>query len=264
MKKVILALVFLIVLIFLYGKYIEVNYFNINSYTINATVPESFKNLKIVQFSDILYDGNTKTIDKVIDKINNEDADILIFTGDLFKKGISYKDDDYDYLKTSLKKLKSSLYKLAVIGDNDSEYLNNYKDILYEAEFQLLDNENKLLFYEDETPINVIGLTDLSNIDNLIDTANTNYNLVITHKPDYADDLTSKNINTIICGHSLGGVIKIPYYGGIIKKNGSKKYVNDYYKLNDMEVFISNGIGYDNMNFRLFNAPSISVYKFAK
>ncbi len=266
MKRFIIILILILAIIFLYGRYIEINNFKIKEYTINnENIPETFKELKIVHFSDILYEKNynKKMLDTLLKKINDEEADIIIFSGDLFKQGQSYNEEDYNTLKEYFKKMNANLYKFAVIGDNDTNYLENYKDILYESDFTLLDNENKLLFYKTEIPINIIGITNLDNINDLLVTEiDYNYSIAITHEPDYSDDLSNLGINTIFSGHSLGGIINLPFYGGIIKKNGANKYVSNYYKINNSEVYISNGIGYEKFNFRLFNTPSINVYRF--
>ena len=247
MKKIIFSIILIILVLFLYGKFIEVNNFKINNYNIHSeNIPDSFKDLKIVHFSDLLYESETS--DKHLeDIVTNEE----------------YTDDDYVKLKKFLNNMEASLYKYAVIGDNDNSKLDKYKDILYEANFNLLDNENMLFFYKDTTPINIIGLTNTDNFATLLETdVEYDYTLVITHKPDLILNLTSYDIDTIISGHSLGGIIEIPFYGGIIKKDGAKTYINDYYKLNNTEIFISNGLGYEDFNFRLFNTPSINVYRF--
>lgn len=266
MKKIFILLFLIIFCLFLYGKYVEINNFNVKEYTLkNEFIKDSFKELKIVHFSDLLYkvNSNSDILKDTITKINEQKADILIFTGDLFYKDEKYTEKDFVYLKENLKNLEANLFKFAIIGDNDKEFLDEYKDILYESEFTLLDNENKLIFYKDTTPINLVGLTNLDNIDDLLNTEiETNYNIVLIHKPDNLEKLSKLNINTILSGHSLGGVINIPYYGGIIKKDGSKTYINDYYKLNNTEIYISNGLGNEKYNFRLFNTPSINVYRF--
>lgn len=265
MKKVICSVIILLLSLFLYGKYIEVNNFKIKEYTIkNDNIPETFQELKIVHFSDLLYvSGNEQKLNKLVENINNTKADIIIFSGDLFKNSEKYSNEDLDVLKKFLKQMEASLYKYAVIGDNDKYYLEEYKDILYEADFKLLDNENELLFYKDITPINIIGLTDTDNISDLLVTEiPCEYNLAIIHEPDNLTKINEYNIDTVLSGHSLGGILNIPYYGGLVKKNGSTTYINDYYKLNDTEIFISNGLGYEKFNFRLFNTPSINVYRF--
>lgn len=265
MKKILTIIILLLFCLFLYGKYIEINNFKINEYTIhNENIPESFKELKIVHFSDVLYvNKNDNKLKDIITKINEQNPDIVIFSGDLFNDNQNYTEDDYINLKNHLNNINASLFKFAVIGDNDEKHLDKYKDILYESNFTLLDNENKLIFYKDITPINIIGLTNLENIGNLLETDVTyNYSLVIIHKPDYLENLSQYNIDTILSGHSLGGIINIPFYGGLITKDDAKTYINDYYKLNNTEIFISNGIGNEKYEFRLFNTPSINIYRF--
>lgn len=267
MKKIIFCIIIIIISLFLYGKYIEVNNFKIREYTIKTNkIPDSFKGLKIVHFSDLLYvPDNENKLKDLIETINSIQADIIIFSGDLLKKDETYNNEDYNLLKNSLKKMEASLYKYAVIGDNDEKFLENYKDILYESDFNLLDNQNMLLFYKDITPINIIGITDTFKINELLATDTVyEYSLVITHKPDNLIELSNFSVDTVLSGHSLGGIANIPFYGGIIKKNGASSYINDYYQLNNSEIFISNGLGYEKYNFRLFNTPSINVYRFAK
>ncbi len=267
MKKFLVIIVLLLILTFLYGRFIEVNNLKVNYYNLpSSNVPESFKELKIVHFSDLLYEPkDVKILDKLEKKVNNEDADIIIFSGDLLKEGVKYQDNDYKKLKDTLKKMSASLYKYAVIGDNDQKYLEEYKDILYESDFILLDNESKLLFYKDENPIRIMGLSDTSKVEELLQTdVDAKYTLAITHQPDNFKKISNYNINCVLSGHSLGGIINIPFYGGIIKKDGSKKYVNGNYTDNNSKLYIVNGLGYHKFNFRLFNSPSINVYKFGK
>ncbi len=266
MKKFIFIVILLIVLLFLYARYIEPEHYKVNEYTIiTSDIPDSFLDLKIVQFSDLLYDKDTDKLDKISKLINKEDADIVVFTGDLFNNKYTYKDSDYNNLKDFLTKIDASLYKYAVIGDNDNKYLNKYKDILYESNFILLDNENTLLFYKDNTPINIVGITNTKDITSLLETeVETNYNLVITHKPDLTKYLKEYEIDAILAGHSLGGVINIPYYGGLIKKDGAKTYIDKYYKVGNTQLYVNNGLGYKDINIRLFNSPSINTYRFKK
>ncbi len=269
MKKALVIVILTIVLLFLYGRYIEVKSFKTHEYTIkNENIPASFEDLKLVQFSDVLYEPETSEaiLKKVTKKINDLDADIIIFSGDLFKKGLKYKEDDYTKIKKYLTDMEASLYKLAVIGENDEENIQEYKDILYESGFNLLDNQNMLLFYKDEEPINIIGITNLDADFNTLLTTDVpyNYSLAISHTPDNFDELIKHNINTVLSGHSLGGMVNIPFYGGLIKKEGAQKYLNNYYKNGNNELYISNGLGYEKFNFRLFNTPSINIYRFSK
>lgn len=263
MKKIIFIIIILLFGIFLYGHYIEVNNFKAHEYEIKAEVPNSFKELKIIQVSDILYESKKENLDKIVDKINDLDADIIFFTGDLFKKEQTYTEDDYTYLAKSLSNMKSNYYKYAIIGDNDKNNLEKYKSIINEASFKLLDNESTLFFYKDKLPINIVGMQSDGNLDELL-TKDTDYDvaLVLTHEPDTINNINDARVKAVFAGHSLGGIINIPFYGGIIKKTGAKTYVDNYYIINNTELFISNGIGNESFNFRFLNTPSINIYRF--
>ena len=263
MRKFLIIIFLFLVLIFLYGRYIEPDKLIINEYTIESeTIPESFKELKFVHFSDLLYDGNITRLNKIKEKINSLKPDVVFFTGDLFKSNYNYSEEDYNDMESFLNGIEVLLYKYAIIGDNDYKHLEKYKDILDKADFILLDNSNFLLFYKENTPINIIGIYDNYEIEELLNNDITyDYSILLTHK---SDDIIFINdyVNLVLAGHSLGGIINVPYYGGLIKKEGANTYINNYYNVKNSLLYVSNGLGYENFNFRLFNTPSINVYRF--
>lgn len=267
MRKLISSLILVLIGIFLYGRYIEPSNIIVKEYSIEKdTIPESFKDLKILHFSDLLYDTNSSKLDKLKKIINNENADIIIFTGDLFNSDNTYNDDDYTNLENFLKDINASFYKYAISGENDEKYLDKYKELLSSSNFMLLDNASTLFFYKDITPIKIIGYKDNNaDINSLLESdVEYNYTLALTHKPDNIDYLKEYNIDSVFAGHSLGGVANIPYYGSLIKLDGSKTYIDDYYKVDNIDLFINNGIGYKKFEFRIFNTPRINVYRFNK
>ena len=89
------------------------------------------------------------------------------------------------------------------------------------------------------------------------------YKILLTHFPDNIDTIlnTNNNINLILSGHSLNGSINIPYLKKLFLPPNAKKYYEPYYKINNTNIYISNGIGVDKINFRLFNHPSINFYR---
>ena len=93
-----------------------------------------------------------------------------------------------------------------------------------------------------------------------------NYKIILVHEPDYIDTITSKynNINLVLAGHSHNGQINIPYIKKLLLPEGSKKYYNNYYKVNNTNLYISSGLGESKINFRLFNKPSINFYRINK
>ena len=168
-------------------------------------------------------------------------------------------------LKELLKNMDCTLYKYAVIGDNDE--INKYSEIMNDAQFKILDNESNYIFYKDVNPIKITGLTNLDNVSKAIsidDNLDTTFNLVITHYPDYFETLKNDDIDVMLAGHSLNGLVVLPFYGGIISTDWSKKYKYGSYEENNSKLFISGGIGTPKIEFRLFNKPEINLYSLQK
>lgn len=264
MKKIIIFLIVLLIGILLYAHFIETKNFKITEQSIQVNISESFNGFKIVQFSDLLI-ASTKTIDdleEIVNEINNLKPDIIVFTGDLIKKDYDIKDNEIEKIKELLKNLNCTLYKYATIGDNDQE---NYKEIMTDSDFIILDNESNYIFYQDITPIKITGITDVSDLEKALsisDDLDASYNIVITHQPDNIEILATYDIDLVLAGHSLLGQIRLPFIGGIIKKDGATKYIDNYYKVNDTIMYVSSGLGIDNnYYFRLFNKPEINLYR---
>ena len=65
----------------------------------------------------------------------------------------------------------------------------------------------------------------------------------------------------MLSGHSHNGQVRIPLIGKIYTPKGSKKYYEDYYNMNNKELFVSNGIGTSLLNMRFMSQPSINLYR---
>ncbi|MBQ4583993.1 MAG: metallophosphoesterase [Bacilli bacterium] len=248
--KIVLFILFFIILVIMFG-FLETKRFKIKEYNIiDKSLPSSFNGIKIVHFGDILYGTsiNKNMLKKIINEINTLKPDIVIFTGDLYPEGIKLTKDNEKDIKNILGKIDASLYKYAIKGDNDTD---NYNHIMSEAGFILLDNTKEKLYYKGNTPIIISNTTCEEDL----------FSIRLIHKPDDVDNLDFTNINLIIAGHSLNGQIRIPFYGGAIKKEGSKKYLDEKYMVNNIPFYITNGLGTNSFKFRLFNTPSFNLYR---
>lgn len=265
MKRLGMFLIIIIFVLGLYSRYIEINLFAINEYSIDADVPDSFKDLKIVHFSDTLI-NDWFTVDDLLDlveEINEINPDVIFFTGDLIDSDYNLSSDEEETIIEILDSLEASLYKFSIYGDNDLENELIYTEIMNESGFTLLNNETFLLFYKDNTPITITGITDLTEIESSYETeidTSESLNITLTHKPDNFSSLVNADI--IFAGHYLGGYINVPFMGALIHLDGADTYYEDYINENGKIMYISNGLGTDNYNFRFNNIPSINVYKF--
>lgn len=265
--NIFIILVIVSISIYLYARYTEHNKIVMNEHrVVSENLPLSFSGLKIIHFSD-LYFGNTtdiKEVDRLVEKINLVKPDLIIFTGNLYGNKIKKENE----LQASLLKLDSRLGKYAIKGNND--YYEDYENFMESINFVVLNNEYELIYNEDLTPIFLCGLSsslkEEVNLDNCNSYFTENeielYKIYAVHEGDPTKKIIEEsNPNLILSGNSLGGLIRIPFYGSLITPNGSKKYNNSYYKINNTEIFISNGIGTDDKPYRFLNKPSFNLYR---
>lgn len=267
MKKVLIAMIILLSFVLIDGFFINPNGFKIIEKKIYVdNLPESFEDFKILQISDLLI-SNKKDINRLKNikaKSNERKPDIIVFTGDLINSKNDLTDNDINDIIEILKSLECNLYKYSVIGDNDQKNIDLFNKIMNNSGFKILDNESTYLFYKDINPIKITGINTID-----VKTVETNeeltpmFNLVLMHYPDYADNLSFDNA-IALSGHSLKGKIRIPFYGGIIKKDGAKKYIDDYYEIDTNKLYVSGGIGTENVKFRFNNKPEINFYRLEK
>ena len=81
----------------------------------SASIPSSFDGVRLVQFSDVYIknEDDLKLVEKAVNEINRLEADIVLFTGDLFKEG-AINSNLSNQLIEILSQLNPSLAKLAV------------------------------------------------------------------------------------------------------------------------------------------------------
>ena len=272
LKKFLLFIIIIIALFVSYSMLIEPNFLQVKEYKIETKkISENFHGLKIIQISDINY-GNSFTetdLDRTITKVNELKPDIVLFTGNLIDKNIKIDDKNKKILITYLSKIETTLYKYAIYGSND--YNRTYEEIMQESNFTILDNEVKLIYNQDETPIVLIGFNnnkkeqDYTIINNTIDEIDTTefYKIVLSHSPEITDKLLVHNPDLILSGKTLGGIINPGFTKPLFLKENTKYYKN-YYKLKNTELYISNGLGTDELNMRFNNIPSITLFRIYK
>jgi len=242
-----------LLLIILYGMYIGAKVVIVNEIKItDNSIPAAFHGTKIVQISDILYDSlNKNDLERIKKQINEIDADIVLFTGNI-KNENELSKDDLEILKKFFSELNAKFDKYAVSGNLDDDSFN----VVMENNFKILNNNSTLLYNKDYSPLEIIGFnTSDMNYDNIKES--NNYKICIFSDPDKIEEiLEHTSCNLALAGSTLGGEVKLfnhPLFD-------THKYNNDYYKIHETNFYISNGLG-NLSNIRYFNHPSINFYR---
>lgn len=278
MKKIIkwLIIIFLILFITLiYARYIGTSGLITKEYAIyDENVSDDFDGIKIVHLSDLHYNRaiNIDKVKSIVSEVNLINPDIVVFTGDLIDRDVELNDSDYNDLVNSLSKIHARLGKYAVLGNHDYKKRDKIVELYNNCGFKYLDNDSDIIYGNNNEQIFIGGIGNVNyhkeNLDETfknISDDNIQYRIVLVHEPDISDKITSKyDVNLILAGHSHNGQVRLPIIGAIAKPKYAKKYYDNYYDLNGTKLYISSGIGVSNLNYRLWNRPSINFYRINK
>lgn len=264
MKKNIIILSPLILLIFLpiYSFWIETNLIQ----TKHLMVGNGLRQVRIVQISDLHMSKyyTEKKLRRVVKKINQQNPDIVVFTGDLLDNYAQYT-GDIKKIIDDLSNIKGRLGKYAVWGNHDygGGATRIYRKIMEYSRFQLLENSGITLSLPTQKKMFIGGLDDglLGNPsvkEMLSYRREVNYSIVLAHEPDMADKLLNSDIQLILSGHSHGEQVRLPVK--LFNHNLSSKYSRGFYDLaNGTKLYVNKGLGTTHIPIRFGAVPEISV-----
>lgn len=260
-KKLKLKLQFKLILIImftiLYAFFIATKGIKINEYKIETNkIDKNTDGIKIIQFSDLHYGSsvNINDIKKIANKINEIKPDVIIFTGDLIDERYEISEEEKKKITKQFLNINAELGKYYITGEEDYE---DSLSILNLSNFINIDNNIQTIYKSSLNPI-IIGGKDAM-INHYKKNENDNFfKILALHNPNDLDDLTKYNIDVAVAGHTHNGQINIPKIKELFI-NG--KYINNYEKINNTKLFINPGIGTSKINVRLFNKPTIYLYR---
>ncbi len=259
----------MIIILFIYSAFIEPSILIVKN--INFRDNKIKNNLKIVLFSDTHFNAfyGEYQMQKIVEKINAENPDIIIFSGDLMDS-YSSSPPNTTYIIEHLKNLNAKIAKYSIYGNHDygGKAEKVYKDIMEDSGFELLKNQIK---FNDDVGICIVGIDDYifgkPNKSILNETNENYYNILITHEPDLVDKLNIDNVNLILSGHTHGGQVKIPFITKYVLPYGGRNYVDGLYSFENKiktKLYVTTGIGLSQIRLRFLNPPEIIVFNINK
>jgi hypothetical protein len=267
------------------GKY---NYKVIRQTLFFPDLPDAFDCFKITQISDI-HSGSFDDENKIryaIDLINEQEADLLLFTGDI----VNAKADEMHPWIDIFKGIKTHEYgKYSILGNHDyGAYLDwksekakadNFvaiKDLHRQIDFKLMLNENvKIKRGKDE--IALIGVEnwgkhfgEFGDIDKASENVTaTDFKILMSHDPSHWEYIVKrhpKNIQLTLSGHTHGMQfgIEIPgYFKWSLAKYIYKQWAGLYEELGRY-VYVNRGFGFHAYPGRVGIMPEITVFELKK
>ena len=238
----------------------------------NDKIPQSFEGFRIAQVSDLHNAELGKDNNKLIEKLNECEPDIIVLTGDLI-------DSNHTNLEVALSFARQAV-KIApcyfVTGNHEAWVGSQYEELktsLENAGVTVLQDEAIELNYGDEC-IQLIGLNDpdFSERDSFLSESiletklseiniSNGFTILLSHRPEYFNVYQNKNIDLVLSGHAHGGQFRLPFLGGVIAPNQGffPKYDAGIYTENGTTMIVSRGIGNSIIPVRINNRPEIVI-----
>lgn len=254
--------------------YIDNTLIQVSKYEIKSNkLPKEFNKFKIVHLSDFHSYGFYKDNLKLLKKIDDEAPNIIVMTGDMVNK---YDTDFEKFL--NLAEVLSKKYKIYYIMGNHEirlrkEDLDFILEKLKKLGIRILVDE-KVTIVRKKEHINIYGINiplsyykiinKPTNVDEVISKKlsqckGDEYNILLAHNPLYFEDYSKQNVNLILSGHVHGGMIRMPFVGGVLspERKFFPKYSSGVYEINSKKLLVSRGLGHSRNGIRVFNKREI-------
>lgn len=212
----------------------------------SSKVPEGFDGYRIVHISDFHCKEFGDRESDLIAMIRNANPDLILFTGDSIDDEHSL--DNYRNLITGIYDVAPIYY---VNGNHEydaSAPLAEMKEL--NEKYQVHDlNDASVVIGHNGDSILLSGLDfrlTMRGLRNNIDYANTTmFNILLYHGTDKFDGIAPYNYDLVLSGHTHGGIVCLPFIGGIIsnQKELFPKYDSGVYTSGLSTLISSRGLG---------------------
>lgn len=242
----------------------------------SAELPDEFDGKRIVQFSDthLGFFHSLSRFERLIEAINAERPDIVVFTGDLFDGRAKPKGDPA--VIPLLARIQAPLGKFAVYGNHDfgsDKATRTSGAFLTEGGFTMLVNATRRIALPGGRAITISGLDDYvrgrpSPRGCLSRLPKQGFHLLLCHEPDPVRNHLPYPVDLQLSGHSHGGQVALPVVGAIIRTSFGRKYVRGLHRLRHhpplpgraFQLYVNRGIGMTRLPFRFGSVPELTVF----
>jgi uncharacterized protein len=247
-----------------YAHKIEPNWLEITNNTVELSkLDRAFNGYRIVQITD-LHSGDgidRHQLEAVVEAVNAQQPDLVVITGD----HVSRLPRQHVELLDTLAKLQPRDLTISILGNHD--VYNDPTPIraaIKQAGITLLENSIYTIKRGNAT-LHIAGVGDVFSEQDKLDRVlaqlpATGAAIMLAHEPDFADEAAATGrFGLQLSGHSHGGQIRIPFYGGYLPEL-ARNYPLGRYQVGNMTQYTSRGIGMIKIYARFNCRPEISVF----
>ena len=273
-----LTLAVVSIVMIIYGSFIGRTQFDVKEVTYSSSkLPSSFDGYRIVQLSDIhigSWQGNASAIQNLVNLVNEQHPDLIVFTGDLVNHR-AIELNDFQHILAGLK-AKDGVY--SILGNHDygpyfrwknkQEQDDNLSDLQHRQAamgWKLLNNSHTILIQGNDS-IALIGVenegeppfSQYADLPKAMQGTEGMFQILLSHNPTHwrREVLPESDIDLMLAGHTHAMQLKLGNYSpsSYIYPEWSGMYLEG-----TRGLYVNVGIGYVGLPFRFGAWPEITV-----
>lgn len=280
--------ILVIIMLAIFTLLAAISHFNIDVSKYEISSLKIKEDIKIVQLSDLHSRKFGKNNEKLIIRIKEAKPDVIVCTGDM----VNAKTNDLKELEVFIGQLIAIAKVYYVMGNREFKYSKEeyvaLKTMLDNMGVIVLENEKSYLKeniaisginyenrdtneYYTKYKDNYLEKEKINKAENVLPKIDSkDFNILLVHSPNAFEKYADLKFDLVLAGHLHGGVVRIPFLGGLLSPSISffPKYDAGMFLEKESTMCVSRGLGYGSLPFRILNNPEIvtldikSLHKF--
>ena len=232
----------------------------------SLTLPDGFEGFRIVELTDLHGAEFGAENHRLVDRVRACRPDLIALTGDFVESGRQIQ------VTVNLARQLGEIAPVYYVTGNHEWASGAAEELITALEFagthcmrngyEVLEREgSELLLIGVEDPN---SYADLELPEQVVSRAQAEHpglwTLLIAHRNYWVEEYPDLPVDLILCGHSHGGVVRLPGIGGLINEDRSlfPDYDAGIYNGERFQMFVSTGLGQTHYFPRLLNNPEIA------
>ncbi len=235
---------------------------------VSPALPPAFDGLRIVELADLHGRVFGRGSRRLLAAVRRAEPDLICIDGDLFDEHtdlamlppllrglcaiapVYYVTGNHEWRVPGLRGILAQMRACGVtVLQDDWRVLRRGEDALIVA-----GTDDPCGPAERKTPAELIA-------DIRAEAGEAAFLLLLAHRNDQLPQWSALGVQAVLAGHCHGGVVRLPFVGGLFGTDRRLFPAWDagLYRQGETALYVSRGLGYTNVRFRLFNRPEVAV-----